>query len=124
MDISRRKTAENEVRNSEENFRNLADNSPNMIFIVCNNKIVYVNEKCVEIMKYPREVFLSHGFTFMKLLAPKSRDAARRAFLKHSNNEEVRPQNFSFLTSDGNILETVIATRVIRLTVVMPSWVS
>ena len=53
--ITDRKKAEEALRESEEKFRNLAQKSPNMIFINKKGRIVYVNEKCVGDLGYKRE---------------------------------------------------------------------
>ena len=50
IDFTQRKQMEEALRESEEKFRNLADLSPNMIFINKKGSVVYVNKKCEEIL--------------------------------------------------------------------------
>ena len=45
QEMSERKQSEDELRESEEQFRTLAEQSPNMIFINQDGRIVYVNKK-------------------------------------------------------------------------------
>ena len=49
-DISERKKMEMQLKESEEKFRNLAEQSPNMIFINKGGRVVYANKKCEELM--------------------------------------------------------------------------
>ena len=53
-DITERRLAEKGLEESEQKFRNLAEQSPNMIFINKNGRVVYANEKCQEITGYTR----------------------------------------------------------------------
>jgi PAS domain S-box-containing protein len=46
IDITKRKLAEEALRESEAKFRSLTEQSPNMIFINKNGKVVYCNKKC------------------------------------------------------------------------------
>jgi len=68
--------------NEDYVFKELIDNSPNMIFINDFIKIVYANHKCSEVMGYDREEFLSPDFSFLSLIAPESRETIRRAILE------------------------------------------
>jgi PAS domain S-box-containing protein len=56
-DITENKTAEIRLSESEEKFRNLAEQSPNMIFINQDGKVAYANPLCEERMGYTREEF-------------------------------------------------------------------
>ena len=46
FDVTERKMTEEALKESEEKFRNLAEWSPNMIFINRRGKIVYANHRC------------------------------------------------------------------------------
>jgi len=58
IDITERKRTEEALRESEQTFRTLAENSPNMVFINQGGKIVYANKRCVEVMGYTLEEIL------------------------------------------------------------------
>ncbi|MBT7048820.1 MAG: PAS domain S-box protein [Desulfobacula sp.] len=53
-DINKRKKAEEKLRDSETRFRILTEQSPNMVFINANGKIVYVNDRCLSSKLSPK----------------------------------------------------------------------
>ena len=83
-DITDRKQAEESLRESEEKFRNLAEESPNMIFINKSGRIAYANRKCEEIMGYKREEFYSSDFNILNLIASEYKDLIRENLKKHN----------------------------------------
>jgi PAS domain-containing protein len=85
IDITERKQVEQALKESEEKFRNLAEQSPNMIFINQKGRVVYVNEKCEEIMGYKKEEFYAPDFDFLKLVAPEYRELMKDNLAKHKN---------------------------------------
>ena len=112
-DITERKRAEQALKESEEKFRNLAEQSPNMICIHREGKVIYANEKCEEIMGYPREEIYSADFNFWALIAPESIDAIKSSSATHMKGEEVAPFECTLLTEAGKRLETIVTTKLI-----------
>ncbi len=112
-DISERKEAEEILKESEEKFRSFADQSPNMIFINYDGKVVYVNEKCVEQMGYAKEEFYSSDFDFLKITAPEYVELLKGKFLKHSKGEEVPAYEYTLLTKQGKRIDVIITTNLI-----------
>ncbi|MDF1499221.1 MAG: PAS domain S-box protein [Anaerolineales bacterium] len=113
-DITERVLAEEALRESEEKFRTLADKSPNMIFINQDGKVVYANDACVEVMGYTRDEFYADDFDFMILIAPENKDKIRDRFQRHMRGEEVPPYESRLVTKDGQQLQAIHATRIIR----------
>jgi PAS domain S-box-containing protein len=109
-----RKKIERELKESEEKFRNLAEQSPNMIFINKKGKVVYANKKCEEMMGYKREEFYSSGFDFMTLIAPESRGIVQKSFTKHTKGKESLPYEYALLTKKGQRIEAILTTRLIN----------
>jgi PAS domain S-box-containing protein len=103
-----------ERRQAEEKFRNLAEQSPNMIFINSARRVVYANARCEELMGYTREEFYSPGFDFMSLIAPESVGKLRQNYARHLRGEEVPPYEYSLITKDGRRLEAILQSRLIR----------
>ncbi len=113
QDITDRKRAEEALRESEGQFRTLAEQSPNMIFINQRGRVLYANKKCEEIMGYTREEFYSANFDFIGITAPEYVDLVKAMFARHMRGEDVEPYEYALLTKQGNRIETIIATKLI-----------
>ena len=112
-DVTKRKKAEDALKESEEKFRNLAEQSPNMIFINQQGRIVYANRKCEELMGYTKEEFYSPDFNFYALISPEFIATIKSSFLKHLKGEEVNPYEHSLITKDGKRIEAILTTKII-----------
>jgi PAS domain S-box-containing protein len=114
LDITERKAAEEAVRESEEKFRSLADQSPNMIFINKKGRIVYANRRCEEIMGYTREEFYSPDFDFLTLFAPESVDAIKGYFTRHLRGQEVESYDSCLVSRTGQRIEAISTCKLIQ----------
>ncbi len=114
QDITERKQMEELLQESEEKFRTLAEESPNMIFINSKGKVVYANRKCEEVMGYTRDEFYSSGFDFLLLIAPESIETVKSYFNRHMRGEEVEPYEYSLLTRDNKRIEVILSTKLIN----------
>jgi PAS domain S-box-containing protein len=103
-----------ERRQAEEKFRDLAEQSPNMIFINSAGRVVYANARCEELMGYTREELYAPGFEFLSLIAPDSVGMLQRSYALHLRGEEVPSYEYSLITKDGRRLEAILHTRLIR----------
>jgi len=113
-EIAKRKRTEEVLKESKEKFENLAECSPNMIFINKKGKVVYANKKCEEIMNYKREEFYSPDFNFLCLIAPEHTNLIRENLRKHMDVEEVTPYEYSLITKTGKRIEGIITTKLIK----------
>ena len=113
-DLSYRDKAEQALRETEEKFRTVAEQSPNMIFINRQGRIVYVNRKCEEMMGYSKKEFYSAEFDFLKLIAPTSIDLVKSSFKKHSAGTEIEPYEYTLVNKNGEIIEAIITTKLIN----------
>jgi PAS domain S-box-containing protein len=99
------------LKRSEEKFRTLAEQSPNMIFINKKGRIVFANKKCEEMMGYKLKEFYSPDFNFLSLIAPEHIDLIKKLFAKHMKGHEVPPYEYALLTKKGERIETIITTK-------------
>ena len=88
-DITTKVEAEAALMESEEKFRTLAEQSPNIIFIYQDNHIKYINDKCTEVIGYPKEYFTDPAFNWLKLLTEQ--------FAKKLNGKLFHTDRFCFL---------------------------
>jgi len=112
-DITVGKETEHALRESEEKFKNLAEQSPNMIFINQDGRLVYVNMICEEIMGYKRKDFYASDFEFLNLIAPESREKAKKSFLKNMSGKDIGPLEYTIITKKGKRIEALTSTKII-----------
>jgi PAS domain S-box-containing protein len=113
-EIEERKLTQKALEESEEKFRNLAEQSPNMIFINVNGKIVYANQKCEEMMGYSRKELYSPEFNFLCLIAPESLDVIKKNFKKHMQGLDISPYEYTLIKKSGSRIESLITTKLIN----------
>jgi PAS domain S-box-containing protein len=113
QEILERAWAEKALRESEEKFRNVAEQSPNMIFINNQGRVVYANKMSEELMGYTREEFYSQDFDFLTLIAPESLELVRDSLSKHLRGEDVPPYEYALITKGGQRLEVIITSKLI-----------
>ena len=111
--INERKKYEEVLKESQEKFQTLADESPNMIFINKKGRIVYTNKKCQEIMGYTQKEFYSKDFSFLTLIAQESQDILKSAFCRHLKGEHVAPYEYKLVTKNRRVVEAQINTKLI-----------
>ncbi len=113
-EIAEHKQTEEALKESEEKFRSLAEQSPNMIFINKKGRIIYVNKKCEEIMGYTREELCSPDFDFRALIAPESLDLVYDNFARHLRGEEVQSYDYCLINKKGERIEAINASKLIQ----------
>jgi len=113
QEIAERKRAMEALRESEEKFRSLAEQSPNMIFINNRGKLVYANQKCEEVMGYKREEFYSPDFDFLTLIAPEFMPMVKSRVSKHVNGKDLQPYEYTLITKQGKRIEGILTTKLI-----------
>ncbi|MHC4574143.1 MAG: PAS domain S-box protein [Planctomycetota bacterium] len=113
-DITEHKQAQAALRESEEKFRNLAEQSPNMIFINKGGRVVYANEGCERVMGYKREEFYSPDFDFLTLVAEEHRESMTANFRRHMRGEDVLPLEYALITKGGRRIEAILTTKLLK----------
>ncbi len=113
-DITERKRTEAVLKESEESFRNLAEQSPNMIFINSGKRIAFANRQCEKILGYSCKELYAPDFNYMTLIAPDCRGLILKAARKHKKGEEVAPYEYALITKGGERMEAILATKLIK----------
>jgi PAS domain S-box-containing protein len=112
-DLTEQRKTEQALRESEQTFLALAEQSPTMIFINQGGKIVYANPSCEKLMGYSRAEFYADGFDFLRLIMPEHHPAIRENFQIHQNGQEVTPIEYALRTKTGPRLSAITSTRLI-----------
>ncbi len=113
-DVTEKKKNQGLLEESEEKFRTLAEESPNMIFINKSGRIVYANRKCEETLGYTREELCSPEFNFLNLVSPEYRAIQASNFRTHMRGGEVSPLELPHITKDGKRIDVLLTTKVIK----------
>ena len=103
-----------EVKESEEKFRNLSEESPNMIFIYKKGRVTYANKKCEDLMGYTKEEFYAPTFNFFTLIAPESQEKLNSSHKRHTEGQEVAPYEYTLLTKAGKRINAVLTSKLIK----------
>lgn len=111
--INERKKAEEKLRESEEKFRKLSEESPNMIFINRKGRVVYANKKCTEVLGYSLQEFYSPDFNFISIIDPESRLKLKEVFAKHMKGEEIPPYEYTLISRKGDRIQVEINSKLL-----------
>jgi PAS domain S-box-containing protein len=101
------------LRESEEKFRNLAEESPNMIFIAADQRVMYANRQCEISTGYAREQLYAPGFDVRSLMAPGYEAIAAQSLGQGAGGEEVPPHEVVLITREGRHIDAILTTRLI-----------
>lgn len=102
-DITERWRAEEDLRESEEKYGTLVENSLTGIYIDQDGKIVFANHRFAEIYRYPREELLE--IESWRLVHPEDRALINQIRLKRLAGEEAPPEyEARGLTKDGDTI--------------------
>jgi PAS domain S-box-containing protein len=103
-----------ELRESEEKFRTLTEELPNMVYIHKNGKIVYVNEKCNELIGYARSEIYAPEFDFLSIIAPEHRFLVLQKIRQHLAGTEVDPYECTLINKENKKIECLKMSKLIR----------
>ncbi|MCX6133825.1 MAG: PAS domain S-box protein [Ignavibacteriales bacterium] len=113
-DVTERRESVRKLRESEEKFRSVSEQSPNMIYINKKGKVVYVNQRCVDMMGYTREEFYAPEFSFLSLIVPEYASVVMDNFSKHSSGAEIPTYEYVLLTKDRKRIVGLHTTRLMN----------
>ena len=114
-DISELKQAEAALRESEEKYRHLFENSNDAIYIMYQNQFQMVNKKFVEILGLSLAEVNRKEFDFISLVAPEGQSFIRERLNRFALGEENPPHyDFTALTRDGRKIEVEVCETLIK----------
>ena len=103
-----------ELKESEEKFRTLTEELPNMVFIYKNGKIVYANERCKELIGFTREEIYDARFDFLSIIVPEHRDVVMQKFFEHKIGVEVDPYECTFIGKRSQRIDCLQTSKAIH----------
>jgi PAS domain S-box-containing protein len=112
-DVTDKVKAEERLRESEEKFKNLAEQSPDMIFINKKGRIVYANKKAEQTMGYSKEEFYSPHFDFLTLIAPEFQNSIKLNLARHMKGEDIAPLEYKLVTRLGRRINVILNSKLI-----------
>ncbi len=108
QDITERHKIETALRQSEERYRNLIDNSPVGIVILRDKKIAYANPTLAKMLGYPVDELI--GKPMLSFIHPDFQELAKMRLGKLMQSADVRvnAQEEKMVRNDGSAIETLI----------------
>jgi two-component system sporulation sensor kinase A len=104
-----RKKLEKQLRESEEKYRAIVENSPNLVAIVQDGSLKYVNKAGSERSGYTLEELTSPTFNFIeKLVAEKSRKQAKQNLSKRIRGEKIQPYEIILKMRDDSEFPAIL----------------
>jgi two-component system NtrC family sensor kinase len=113
-DITERKQAEAALRESEERFRSVVENSQAAIIIIDEAyRFIYVNPEACRISGYSRKELI--GRDFRQVLDEESKGLVAERYRRRQSGEEVPPRyEFNIIRKDGEKRRMEISSAVIK----------
>jgi len=104
--VEERARIEEELRQNQEKYQQLIDNSNDAIYLLYNRKFEFINRKFQEMFKVTMEEVNQPGFDFLELVAPRSRTLIEERRRKAELGEDTEPKyEFIALSRDGREVE-------------------
>lgn len=104
--VEERARIEQELRQSQEKYQQLIDNSNDAIYLLYNRKFEFINKKFQEMFKVTREEVNHPDFDFLELVAPRSRPLIEERRRMVELGKEAEPKyEFTALSRDGQEIE-------------------
>ncbi len=110
-DVTQQKRAEAALMHSEEQFGILAETWPNMIVIVQDGKVVYLNQETVRVTGYSKEEFFAPDFDYSKLISPEFLPNFTVKFEKLLKGLDLEPFEFTLISKSGALVDAIWSIR-------------
>jgi len=105
VDITARKRAENELRESEDRYRDLVETLPDAIFVVSEERILFVNRSAMKLLG-ARQSEQIVGKNISEVVHPASLESIRRRMQdSHRTGVATPPMEHTLIALDGSQVE-------------------
>jgi len=113
-ELAERRRTERVLRESEEQFRVLAEQSPNMIFIHGGRRFLYANPHCETMMGWAREETYSPLFSWRRAIAPEYRPHVVAHYREQLGGGAPPPLEVALVARDGRRYECILTTSLVQ----------
>jgi PAS domain S-box-containing protein len=112
-DITEQKIAEQQLRESEERFRNMTDLLPQTVFETdLNGNLTFVNQSAYVTFGYDEIDFLK-GLNCFDMIIPEDREKARAEFTKNITENLSSAKEYNLLRKDGTTFAAIVFSNAI-----------
>jgi diguanylate cyclase (GGDEF)-like protein/PAS domain S-box-containing protein len=117
LNITDRKKAEDDLRKSEESFRNYLEYAPDGVYMSdVKGTFLYGNRKSEEIIGYRREELIGKNFLELNILPEKSLNKAASLLQANMAGNSTGPDEIELIGKEGRLIPVEINTSVVQRT--------